>query len=96
VEDDILALWKEKMEEACCPNYDVCQLVQTASVVSDPQRRQFYLDAYCLRGNDAWEACKRYAAKNALNFCPDFVLPDSPLSPSEIIDHFDRLSDRDQ
>ncbi len=61
------------------------------SLVSDPQRRQFYLNTYCLHGDKAWNSCKRLIAKNALNFCPDFVLPDSPLSPSEIIDEFDRL-----
>jgi hypothetical protein len=84
------------MEKPHCPNYDVCLLVQTPNILCDPQRREFYLDRYCLRGSDAWEACKRYIAKNVLNFCPDFVLPDSPLSPSEIIDEFDRLSNGDQ
>jgi hypothetical protein len=77
------------MEEPHCPNYSVCQLVQATSIVSDPQKKQFYLDAYCLGTIDDWSLCKRLIAKNALNFCPDFVLPDSPLSPSEIIDQFD-------
>lgn len=81
------------MEMPHCSNYDVCQLVHTSSVVSDPQKKRFYLDAYCLDTNGAWKACKRYVAKNALDFCPEFVLPDSPLSPSEIIDRFDQLSD---
>jgi hypothetical protein len=81
------------MEEPHCPNYNVCQLVHTAKIVSDPQKRQFYLDAYCHSTADTWSACKRFIVKNALNFCPDFVFPDSPLSPSEIIDQFDELSD---
>lgn len=81
------------MEESHCPNYDVCQLVHSASLVSDPSKKRFYLDTYCLGNAKAWSSCKRFIARNALNFCPDFVLPDSPLSPSEIIDRFDQLSD---
>jgi hypothetical protein len=81
------------MEDPHCPNYSTCQLVQATSIVSDPQKKQFFLDAYCLRGIEAYSLCKRYIAKNALNLCPDFLLPDSPLSPSEIIEEFDRLSD---
>ena len=81
------------MEVPHCPNYNACQLVHMANIVSDPQKKQFYLDAYCLGTAEFWSLCKRFIAKNALNFCPDFVLPDSPFSPSEIIDQFDRLSD---
>jgi hypothetical protein len=81
------------MEEPRCPNHDTCQLVHTASVVSDPQKKRSYLNAYCIGNAEAWRVCKRFIARNALNFCPDFVLPDSPLSPSEIIDQFDRISD---
>jgi hypothetical protein len=81
------------METPRCPSYEVCQLVHTASVVSDLQKKRFYLDAYCLDGAGAWKACKRFIAKNVLDFCPEFVLPDSPFSPSEIIDQFDQLSD---
>jgi len=35
------------------------------------------------------ESCKRLIAKNTLDFCPDFVLPATPLSVDEIIDKFD-------
>lgn len=76
-----------------CPNYDICQLVHTTSVVSDLPKKRFYVDAYCLDSTGVWKSCKRFIARNALNFCPEFVLPDSPLSPSEIIDRFDQLSD---
>jgi len=81
------------MEDPRCPNYDTCRLVHTANVVSDSQRKEFYLRTYCTTGNKAWGVCKRYIAKNILEFCADFVLPDSPLSPSEIVDEFDKRSD---
>lgn len=83
------------MEDLHCPDYNICRLVHTTSIVSDSQRKLFYLHAYCIRGDEAWSSCKRYIAKNTLNFCPDFVLPDSLLSPSEVIDEFDRLSGND-
>ncbi len=81
------------MEEPHCPNYNDCLLVQTTSIVADPQKKRFFLYTYCLHGAEAYGLCKRFITKNTLNFCPDFVLPDSPLSPSQIIDEFDRLSE---
>jgi len=81
------------MQDSRCPNYDVCRLVHTMSIVSNPQKKKFYLHSYCVQADEAWTRCKRYIAKNALNLCPDFVLPDSPLSPAEIIDEFDRFSE---
>jgi hypothetical protein len=80
------------MENSLCPNYETCRLVKTESVGGEPERRRFYIDTYCTRGEEAWSACKRFTAKKTLDFCPDFVLPDSSLTPSQIIDEFDRRS----
>ncbi len=77
------------MNEMICPNYQICKLVTTKGFSGDEQRRQEYMDEYCIRGKEKWSACKRYITKKALNFCPDFVLPDTTLSPDEIIDKFD-------
>ncbi len=49
----------------------------------------FYIENFCKAEKSKWCTCKRLLTKNALNFCPDFVLPDSTLSIEEIIDKFD-------
>jgi hypothetical protein len=82
---------KRDMEVPRCTNYSNCQLISTDSIVSDPQKKLFYIHTYCTRGENAWSNCKRYITKAALSFCPDFVLPDSLFTSAEIIDEFDRL-----
>jgi hypothetical protein len=77
------------MEEAYCPNYDTCRLVKDEDFIADKNRRLSYIDGYCKAGEEQWCTCKRLITKNALNFCPDFVLPDTRLTPDEIIDKFD-------
>jgi hypothetical protein len=77
------------MEEAYCPNYDTCRLVKLDDFLQDKNLRLLYLNNYCKAGNIKWSVCKRLITKNVLNFCPDFVLPDTPLTPDEIIDKFD-------
>ena len=80
------------MEDSYCPNYNTCKLVTIAGFAGDEQRRQQYIEAYCNIGETRWKTCTRYIAKEALNFCPDFVFPDTDLSPDEIIDKFDELN----
>ena len=80
------------MEASECPNFKTCRLVTTVHVVEDEAQRRAYLDAWCITGEKNWSACKRYIAKARLSFCPDFVLPDTALSPDEIIDKFDELN----
>ena len=77
------------MSELFCPNINVCRLVTTLKVVPEMYKRNDYLNTYCKVGESAWSRCKRYSTKQKLNFCPDFVLPDSLLTPDEIIDKFD-------
>jgi hypothetical protein len=82
-------LLKKKMKEGWCPNYDSCRLVQNQGFTGDETQRISYLSAYCQAGQTRWETCKRYIVKNLLHFCPDFVMPDTVLTPDEIIDKFD-------
>ncbi|MFU8844661.1 MAG: hypothetical protein ACNA7V_12740 [Bacteroidales bacterium] len=77
------------MKEGWCPNYGSCRLVQNLGFSGNESRRKVYLTTYCETDQTIWSACKRYIVKNQLHFCPDFVLPDTILSPEEIIDKFD-------
>ena len=74
------------MQGKNCPNYINCQLVHKEEVLPDKKKQGQYIRDYCLAGKEAWGQCKRYLTKKELNFCPDFVLPDSPWSPDEILD----------
>ena len=77
------------MKEHYCPNYTNCKLVIDLSIVADIETKEKYLVEYCEDEQHNWSLCKRYLTKQVLNFCPDFVLPDMPLSTDEIIDKFD-------
>jgi hypothetical protein len=77
------------MEINICPNYDTCQIINIDGLLPDSDMKKHYTDTFCTAKNEAWISCKRYQTKNKLNFCPDFVLPDSDLSIDEIIDKFE-------
>ena len=72
-----------------CPNYINCQLINKEDVLQDKSQQRQYIRDFCLGGDEAWGRCKRYMTKQELNFCPDFVLPDSPWSPDDILDIFE-------
>ncbi len=72
-----------------CPNYINCQLINKEDVLQDKSQQRQYIRDFCLGGDEAWGRCKRYLTKQELNFCPDFVLPDSPWSPDDILDIFE-------
>lgn len=72
-----------------CPNFESCRLVQTRVVVSEEKTRTVYISSYCKNDEDKWTTCKRFITKTKYDLCPDFVLPDSILSPEEILDKFD-------
>jgi len=74
----------------CCPNIDVCKLVIITGFTGDEEQQNNYIQDYCRSNNKKWDDCKRWIVKNKFNFCPDFVLPDSELTPDEIIDKFDQ------
>lgn len=77
------------MEKPKCPNFRNCRLIYTPDVVSSMEEREFYINNYCLPGETAWLECKRYQIKAEMDFCPDFVLPDSVLTTEEIMERFD-------
>ena len=77
------------MEESNCPSYSDCKLVKTDRIVKDFDDKNNYISDYCLNDQEHWSKCKRYLTKTQLNFCPDFVLPDTSLTPDEIIEKFD-------
>jgi len=77
-------------ERNICPNYPTCILVNPPYIPLDAGKKETYMSIYCHGGDTAWDSCKRYITKRALNFCPDFVLPDMPGTPDEIIDEFDK------
>ena len=71
-----------------CPNYRECALVNKQITLSEDVYRS-YIDNYCCCNKESWSECMRFRAKVELNFCPDFVLPDSKMTADEIIDYFD-------
>ncbi|MCF8368176.1 MAG: hypothetical protein K9G76_03980 [Bacteroidales bacterium] len=77
------------MEEPYCPNIRTCKLVNEEGFTGDEIQRKKYIEQYCFTENPKWFECKRYMTKSELNFCPDFVLPDTELSIDEIMDKFD-------
>lgn len=77
------------MDNQYCPNYNVCKLVNEVGFTGNEVQRNNYITGYCQANKVKWDICKRLIVKNTLKFCPDFVMPDTPLSTDEIIDKFD-------
>lgn len=77
------------MDNSYCPNYSVCKLVIEPGFTGNESQRKKYIKEYCQADSSIWGYCKRLVVKNTINFCPDFVLPDTMLSIDEIIDKFD-------
>jgi len=75
--------------ENSCPNIESCNLVVKTNIVNDETKRNEFMISYCNDSSQRWKSCKRYIVKNAINFCPDFVLPDSNMTPDQVIDKFD-------
>lgn len=73
-----------------CPNYSDCQLIHKENILKhhDPIK-QIYISQFCTSSTEEWQRCKRYKTSQLLNFCPDFVLPNTQLTVDEIIDRFD-------
>jgi hypothetical protein len=80
------------MDQNFCPNYKGCQIIVNDLFVTDQNKKQYYLQTYCEAGNDSWKACMRFKTKLALNFCPEYILPDSNFTIDEILDKFEELS----
>jgi hypothetical protein len=80
------------MVKAVCPNIQTCRLVITGEVVACEKERSEYIAQWCRQGEEKWSACKRFIARQALGFCPDFVLPCTSLDLDEIIEKFDEIN----
>ena len=77
------------MDQHICPNYSTCQIITSDDLVPDYSQKQHYINQFCNTSHESWLKCRRYQTKNELNFCPDYVLPDSDLSFDEILDKFE-------
>jgi hypothetical protein len=77
------------MNDSYCPNYVGCKIVESKLLAINESSRHFYIQNYCTSVQGSWINCKRLITKNMLNFCPDFVMPDTTLSPIEIVDKFE-------
>jgi len=77
------------MESTICPNYKECALVNN-KLALDEHIYKYYIDNYCCCREGSWSDCTRFRAKEELNFCPDFVLPDTVMTADEITDRFDK------
>ena len=72
------------MTVTICPNYKECALVNN-KLALDEHIYKYYIDNYCCCREGSWSDCTRFRAKEELNFCPDFVLPDTVMTADEII-----------
>ena len=82
-------------DEKNCPNMKVCKLVTVSGFSGDEERRLNYMKTYCTAGEASWSGCNRLTVKNAIHFCPDFVLPDSGMTADEVISRFDEETMKD-
>lgn len=74
------------MEIELCPNYKGCQIINIKDFVENDQIRDAYISNFCETCQEKWSKCKRYQTKKSLNFCPDFIFPDTDLTLDQIID----------
>jgi len=73
-----------------CPNFQTCRLVATEEITVSGKQKKLYIDRYCHSYQNEWESCKRFITKNALQVCPDFVLPDTKLTVDQILHRWDK------
>lgn len=76
--------------EGCCPNKEVCKLYLEEGFTGNEDQRHTYIKSWCQSDETKWSKCKRFVVKEAIHFCPDFVLPDSVMTPDEVIEKFDK------
>ena len=78
------------MDVCNCPNHKICQIIHLDGFVKDEKTKYFYIKNFCEADKDGWIHCKRFQTKKILNFCPDFVLPDSTYTIDEIMDKLEK------
>jgi hypothetical protein len=79
----------EVMKHEICTNFKICRLVSAEDYIIGHLDKNRYIADFCITSGEKWKTCKRFITKDELGFCPDFVLPDTALSPAEIIEKFD-------
>lgn len=77
------------MSDLFCPNLHNCKFINSGKPESCNHEKDFYLTGFCRSEHSNWENCKRLQTKSILDFCPDFVLPDSQMSIDQIMEIFD-------
>jgi len=77
------------MNDLFCPNLKSCSFINSDFSESCNRGKDFYLTGFCRSDNSNWGKCKRFQIKAILDFCPDFVLPDSQMDVDQIMDMFD-------
>ena len=76
-----------------CPNASGCPILHVDGFVEN-ERKHFYNTNYCsMESASGYHSCKRFLSKQALDFCPDFVLPDSKMTIEEIINRYEEQED---
>ena len=78
------------METTACPNTKGCQVINIEGYAGSVEQKDRYIRDYCMAGAEKWFGCKRFLVKNALNLCPDFVMPDSTYTLDEILDKLEQ------
>lgn len=81
------------MNAPLCENFEICRLVCAKDFKIARAEKAVYIRNYCSAGSENWSNCNRFTTKSALDFCPDFVLPDTKFSTAEVLTKFDEGSD---
>lgn len=79
------------MSDPYCPNITTCALVKKIDFLTDHVLRDHYIKTYCKSTSPNYEVCTRFTTKRTINFCPDFVLPDTRMTIDEIIDKYEEF-----
>lgn len=80
------------MNKPLCENFEICRLVCAKDFDIQPNTKAGYIRNYCSNGKENWSKCNRFITKSNLDFCPDFVLPDTNFAMDEVISKFDEDS----
>ena len=80
------------MSDTLCENFEICRLVCAKDYKIARGAKAVYIKHFCSAGKEAWSKCNRFTTKMALDFCPDFVLPDTSFSMDEVLTKFDEGS----
>lgn len=75
------------MEEPCI-YYSGCPIL-SGKIAIDENTLKGYKERYCNGGKKAWSMCIRYQVRDIVGRCPLDIMPDSTMSPEEVIEKYD-------